>query len=301
MEQTAKNFALQLGSLIALYVSLGSLLVLLFGIINIAFPDAAESYWQVESASTSIRFSIASLIVFFPTYLILTRMVNTIRRRESGTYLALTKWLIYLSLLVGGGVLLGDLVALINTFLSGELVTRFLLKSLSVFVVVGAAFAYYLLDARSYWQQHEKRSVQYGIAAAVVVLAVIVAGFFHTETPSEVREKRIDDEQINALQNMQWQIIEYYNIYGALPETLDEAFEGLKVPVATDERDPYEYRITENGFELCATFAHPTPESSPYALERSVIEPGGVVKNPYNWNHGDGSWCFERVIVDVVS
>jgi hypothetical protein len=37
--------------------------------------------------------------------------------------------LVYLSLLVGGGVLLGDLVAVILAFLNGEITTRFILKA----------------------------------------------------------------------------------------------------------------------------------------------------------------------------
>ena len=108
---TARNFALQLGSLIALYVSLSALIAVIFGVINITYPDQAEGYWAYDSAQQGIRFGIAMLLVFFPTYVVLTRTVNQIRRKETGTYLTLTKWLVYLSLLVGGGILLGDLVA----------------------------------------------------------------------------------------------------------------------------------------------------------------------------------------------
>ena len=101
---TAKHFVLQLGSLITLYLSIAFLLVLLFNIINLAYPDAADAYWQIESYSDAVRIGIAMLIVFFPAYLILTRQVNQIRRRESsdGSYLGFTKWLVYLSLLVAG-------------------------------------------------------------------------------------------------------------------------------------------------------------------------------------------------------
>jgi hypothetical protein len=47
---TPKHFALQLGSLISLYLSLTFLLVLLFGLINLKFPDAAEGYYMIERA-----------------------------------------------------------------------------------------------------------------------------------------------------------------------------------------------------------------------------------------------------------
>ncbi|MCA9366506.1 hypothetical protein KC722_02915, partial [Candidatus Kaiserbacteria bacterium] len=123
MEHTPKNMALQLGALIALIVSISSLLVLLFGIINLVFPDAAAASWEYSNAQEGIRYAIASLLVFFPTYLLLTRKVNVARRHESGLYHTLTKWLVYAALLVGGLVMLGDLVAVIMAFLNGELTT----------------------------------------------------------------------------------------------------------------------------------------------------------------------------------
>ncbi len=99
---TAKHFVLQLGSLVSLYVSLGFLLALLFSIINIVYPDAIDDYWTIESNHDTVRVGIAMLVVFFPTYLVLTRTVNKIRRSAGGTdtYLSLTKWLVYLSLLL---------------------------------------------------------------------------------------------------------------------------------------------------------------------------------------------------------
>lgn len=295
MENTAKNFALQLGSLATLYVSIGSLLALLFGVITLAYPDAADSHYVAESASYQIRFSIAMLIVFFPAYIVLTRLVNTIRRKEHGTYLTLTKWLIYLSLLVGGAVLLGDLVAVINTFLNGDLTTRFLLKVLAILVIVGAAFFYYLFDARGYWQKHEQKSIQYGLIASGLVIASLVLGFFYTETPKEVRETRIDDEQISDLQDIQWRVEEYYQLEGVLPESIDTLYSGMKMPQASAGREAYQYTIlAPDRFELCAEFAHESTREH-FAIGRPIFEPG-TIKNPNNWDHGAGQWCFERIV-----
>jgi hypothetical protein len=297
MENTAKNFALQLGSLIALYVSIGFLLSLLFGIITIAYPDAADNYYLYESATSQVRFSIAALIVFFPTYLILTRLVNNIRRNEHGAYLTLTKWLIYLSLLVAGGVILGDLVAIINAFLNGDIAIRFVLKALAVFIVVGAAFTYYLLDARGYWQQNENQSIEYGGGAAAVVIAVLVLGFFHIEAPAQVREMKIDDLEVQDLSDMQWKINDYYQTNGSLPATLTDAYVGTDVPGAPQDRKAYQYNITDNGFELCAEFLHDSTKTNEPAFLRPMSTTGSVaIKNPDNWDHRAGWWCFERAV-----
>lgn len=289
---TPKNFALQLGALITLYVSLTSLMTLLFGVITVMFPDAADSYWATESATGTIRFSIAILIVFFPVYLWLTRTLNQIRRTEDATYLTLTKWLIYLSLLVGGAVLLGDLVAVIYNFLEGEITTRFLLKAGVLALTIAAAFYYYLKDAQNHWQTHEKNSIYFGAVATLVVVAALVLGFYNSETPAEVREAKIDDKQIQDLQEIQHRIEDSYRIQKELPAGIENLYSGIRPPQAPEGRTPYTYNVTgETSYELCATFAQDSAASE-YSYARPVME-----KN-YNWSHGAGEWCFERVIDD---
>ncbi len=294
---TAKHFVLQLGSLASLYLSLGFLLSLLFGIINIMFPDAVDDYWVIEGAHSSVRLGIAMVIVFFPTYLILTRLVNTMRRSEaSGAYLVLTKWLVYLSLLVGGGVLLGDLVAIIMTFLEGEITQRFICKALAVLVVVGAAFYYYILDARGYWLKNEQKSIMFAVGAIVVVLASLGFGFLNIETPAAVREQKLDATQVTDLQQIQWRVQDYAMTNSTLPDSLDKLSEPA-IPVAPENRAAYRYTVTKEGFELCATFTQPSTENENYMYPASTgIEGKMLIQNPDNWQHGTGEVCFKRVV-----
>jgi len=296
---TAKQFALQLGSLISLYVTLGALINLLFGVITVQYPDVINGYWEYDSASYSIRLSIALLIVFFPAYIVLTRLVNVARRTQESAYLGLTKWLIYLSLLVGGAVMLGDIVSIINNFLNGELTIRFMLKALVVLVIVGVAFTYYLFDARGYWQTHEVKSKQYGMGAAVVVIASLILGFMNTETPSEVREMRLDQTQINDLQTIQYHIEESYRVTGSLPKNLDETYNGLPIPEAPQGREEYRYNVTgKNTFELCADFVYPTNKSEQMRYSEPMMDKGII--NPNNWEHASGPWCFDRTVVSPI-
>ncbi len=294
---TAKNFALQLGSLASLYLSLSFLLVLLFGIINILYPDATNDYWMVEQSHSSVRLGIAMVLVFFPTYLVLTRFVNTARRSENnGLYLTLTKWLIYLSLLIGGAVLLGDLVAVIMSFLEGEITQRFVLKAAAVFLIVGAAFDYYILDARGYWLKNEKKSVMCAGAASIVVLAAIVYGFTHIDTPAAVREQKLDATQVTDLQQIQWRVQDYAMTNGNLPDSLDK-LDDIALPVAPEDRPAYRYGLTDEGFELCATFAKTSTESENMMYPASPgIETKMMIQNPDNWQHKAGEVCFKRLI-----
>ncbi len=286
---TPRNFALQLGALITLYVSLTSLMVLLFSVINLMFLDSADSYWQIESATGSIRFSIAMLIVFFPVYLWLTRLVNQVRRKEEGMYLTLTKWLIYLSLLAGGAVLLGDLVAVINGFLSGELTIRFALKAAVLALGIGAAFYYYLKDAQGYWQAHERQSIYFGVAASIVVLTALVLGFMNSETPAEVREMKIDSNQVGDLQDIQWRIEDHFRVNESLPESTAELFANASAPTAPEGRAAYVYEI-ESGteYQLCAEFSQNATRD-----EFTRMYPS---EKNYNWNYREGYHCFEREV-----
>ncbi len=296
MENTSKNFVLQLGALASLYASLTALVMVLFGIINIMFPDAAESYWQYEGNQESVRFGIAMLAVFFPTYLVLTRFVNQIRRREHGVYLTLTRWLIYLSLFVGSAILLGDLVAVLWSFLNGEITMRFVLKAIALLVVVSAAVKYYILDTRGYWTQHEQQSLIFGAASILLVLVSIVFGFVSIDAPNEVRERRLDQQQISDLQDMQWRIEEYYRTENAFPEALNDVYISSTLPEAPEDRDAYEYRVTSPAaYELCATFVRASTRED--ARDMSYAYPMGdptIAKNS-NWEHETGRYCFERV------
>lgn len=293
---TPKNFAIQLGSLITLYLSVTALLMLLFGIINLSFPDALDTYAN-ESTRETMRIAIAMIIVFYPTYVILTRISNQSRRsEEGGEYTVLAKWLVYISLLIGGAALLGDLVTIIIYFLNGEITTRFILKAVAFFVVVGAAFSYYVLDAKGYFKKNEKQSIQAGMAVTAVVLVSLVYGFMNIETPTQVREMRLDDQQLTDLQNIQWQIEEYYRLEETLPESLATLYGELPIPQAPEDRAAYIYEVTDDThYELCATFAQPSSEDS--ELIRAV--PIGVEKVNYTWTHTAGEHCFKRVVSTI--
>lgn len=298
MENTAKNFALQLGSLITLYVSIGSLIALLFGVITVQYPDQAQMPWEHDSATASIRFAIAILIIFFPSYIALTRFVNVIRRSEHGIYLTLTKWLVYLSLLIGGGVLLGDLVAILNSFLEGELTVRFVLKAMSVFLVIGTAFAYYLLDVRGYWQEQERYSIYYAGIVSLAVLVSLIGGFVNIETPNEVREMNLDAKQVSDLQEIQSHIESYVVLNAKLPDDISTAYNTLSEPVAPEGRNAYVYQVIDaQSFKLCAEFASESSTvGDSYYPEKMMYSEPFSIRNPYDWNHGSGEWCFTRIL-----
>lgn len=289
--QTPLHFSLQLGALISLYLSVSFLLVLLFGLINLAFPDASEGYYALESSVSGIRIGIAMVLVFGPTYFFLTRKVNKIRRQSpSNTYLNLTKWVIYLSLLVGVGALLVDLVVVIMAFLGGEVTTRFLLKAAAVLLIVGAATYYYALDAKGYWLKNEMKSIIYGLVLALFAASALGYGFTQIDPPQVAREVKLDIKMIGDLQDMQWRIEDYERTKGALPDDISTVYGTFPVPQAPEGKPPYKYEITgEDSYKLCTTFFQ-----NSYNSDTSLARP--MFEKNYNWDYQAGEFCFERTI-----
>ncbi|MFA4937030.1 MAG: DUF5671 domain-containing protein [Patescibacteria group bacterium] len=151
LKTSPKDFFLHLLAILALYFSAISFLVLLFQYINILIPDILDSgsYDIRASYFGKIRWSMSSLIVVFPVYLITTWFLNKgYRANPEKRNLRIRRWLIYFTLFVTAVIIIGDLVSLIYNFLGGELTTRFLLKILVVFFVAASIFTYYFWDLK---------------------------------------------------------------------------------------------------------------------------------------------------------
>ena len=293
-----KDFFLYLGVMAALYVSVVSLLTLWFGYINVIFPDQLELFRRLYSSS--IRISIASLLIIFPLYLFLTRLLNQcLRQNPEKKDLWIRKWLIYLPLFVAGVTIIIDLVVLVNTFLGGELTVRFILKVLAVLVVIGSGFGYYFYDLRGKWGEDVKTSKVIGWIAALVVLVSIVSGFFIIGSPQTQRLLRFDQQKVNHLQTIQFQIVNYWqdkeNLPGELKD-LEDSISGFIVPVDPESREPYPYEvISDLTFTLCADFNLQSQEQGD-----KVPQPVPVYRGEYfeggTWQHKAGNVCFERTI-----
>ncbi|MBI1398667.1 DUF5671 domain-containing protein [Hyphomonas sp.] len=126
--------------------NLGSLL---FALIDKAAPDAlAGDNYYFGGADSQINGAVAGLIVAAPIFFWLARILLKARRTNPALQRSrIRKWLIYVSLVIAGCVLVGDAISLVYSFLSGELGTRFFLKSLVVAAIAGAIFGYFITNA----------------------------------------------------------------------------------------------------------------------------------------------------------
>jgi membrane protein YqaA with SNARE-associated domain len=291
-----RDFFLHLGAVVALYWSAVSLLVLLFQSINNLFPDALEYY--VDPYSSGIRFAIASLIIIFPVYWVITWMINKdLAENPSKKDLWVRKWLIYVTLFVAGLAIVGDLVTLLNTFLGGEVTARFILKVLAVLLVTGGIFGYYYQELKRDVSVMNGKVKSYMIAICIAVIASIIGGFIIMGSPASQRQMRFDERRTQDLQSIQWQVINYWQQKEKLPASLadlNDPISSFMVPTDPETGASYEYGVkSDKTFELCATFATKSTNS-----RGNVHEPAmpSLVKGSETWQHEAGRTCFERVI-----
>ena len=295
---TPRDVFLHLFAMVTLYWSAISVITLCWQYINYFFPDVLNYNYGFSS---SMRFALASLFIVFPLFLLVSWILNKIYSKESMVRESkVRKWLIYLTLFVTALVILGDLVFTVNTFLNGDLTSRFILKALSVLIVAGVIFWHYLQDIRSNAPVTSAKYVV--IVASALILVMVIGAFFIVGSPMTARSLQFDQQRTYDLQNIQYQVVNYWQRKQVLPQNLSEltdSISGYTVPIDPQTNMPYEYMVkdaTALNFQLCATFALAS-ESLPAGRQAKTPVPAMYYEGaPENWNHSAGRVCFDRVI-----
>ncbi len=317
-------FFLSLGLLVTLITSVVSFLNLVFETLNKRFPDVLNATYQYGYSTydyESIRMALATLIIFFPVFLLVTFFWNKAQKGElSHADEVVKKWLLYVILFFTSIPTLIDLVALVHYFVSGEITTRFILKVLAVLVVAAYVGVYFTFKLK-----HKETLLGFnmdvwaGIKSSIIVILIIVWSFSVIGTPGKQRALRIDDRRLQDLQNIQYQVINYWQQKEQLPEKLSDLanpISGYSLPVDPEfeKGKQYEYSVKAPlTFELCADFSLPIPKGwkeysnyggpimpMPYMENNvgstSVAYPsaGGGINQ--SWDHEAGRTCFERTI-----
>lgn len=285
--------------MVALYGSVFAFIQLVFDYINYAMPISSD-YLPTNPYDSGIPYEMAVFIVLGPLCIILLRIIHaTIARDPSRAEIWVRRWALYLVLFVAGATLAGDLVALLYTFLSGNDITaRFLLKVAIIFLVTGAGFLHFLADLGGYWAREQAKSKMVSIGVGMLGLLTIGAGFMIIGTPASARLYRLDDQKINDLQTLQYQIVTYWQHTQTAPKTLidlNDSLSNVPLPVDPQTGQSYEYQfVDKNHFILCTTF-----NKAGFGRDMgSMAEPIGVGGPGINsnWQHDAGRVCFQREI-----
>lgn len=304
---TPKDFFLHLGAIVALYAGVVALINLSFSIINYYFPDNLAGYFY----GNSVAWPISMLVVLTPIFYVIEWMiVKDIKVNQDKAHTWIRRWSIFLTLFITGIVIAGDFITIINTYLNGEIGLRFFLKAVAVFIISCVVFKYYFFtlnnDKYKIASLARKSGAWFGI---LIVLVAIVTGFITVGSPAKQRAMRFDNQRIADLQNIQWQVVSYWQQKGKLPaslEDLKDPLSGNVIPVDPENDSKYKYTVkNDKTFELCSTFSldyKDTKGRGEYG-GGSRIYPSYSVDSSYpgygiqdNWEYKAGNSCFERTI-----
>ncbi len=287
-KSSVPDFFLNLGVVVTLYVVVVSFLSLAFDIVNKLFPDNLAYY---DYYSSGVRMAIATLIIVFPLFVWLSSIVTkALTADPSRRELGVRRWLVYITLFLSSATIVTDLVVLLNTFLNGEITTRFILKVVAVLVVGGIVFWHYLSEARGTSSVKKYQVAVYG--SSVLVVALVVYAFAVFGSPATIRKQRADETRVSNLQSIQYEVLNRWQQKGAVPEKLTElvdSLSGFTIPVDPETAKDYVYTKTGKfSFKLCADF---NLETSAATSQYTTFGLKGT-----EWNHAAGTSCFDRTI-----
>lgn len=282
-------------AIIALYLSAVSFGVVVFSFIARWFPDPLV--YPAGASLGPLRWALSTLIIVFPAYIWVSwATARSAVRDPLLRSLRSRRWLYHFTVFAASVVIIGDLVALVFNFLNGDLTARFLLKVAVVLFIALAIFIYYLWNIRREGMASSDprmRILVFGVIA--VVVAVSIYGLVMAGSPFRERERRFDDRRTGDLQNIQWQIVNFWQRKDRLPASLDELrddISGFISPQDPETGEAYDYRVTGPlAFELCAVFRAEDRVGPAIGPRPLGPEPG-----TQNWTHGVGRVCFARAI-----
>ena len=301
MEQQQNNnsakfaffYMLSLVALIFMALSAG---IIVFQIINKNIIDALQTF-RGRYSSDALKFAISAIIISAPIYYLTVAQINkNLFKGLLGKDSGVRKWLTYFILLVSSLVMLGWLIAVIYSFLDGELTAKFILKALTAIAISAAVFTYYLYDIKRDNVVGVKDKVvrAYFYGSLIVVIAVLISAFVFVESPRETRNIKHDNNVLNKFERIDNAINDYYRENKDLPNNLNILLENTVYFNEDDLKDnttkkKFDYKMVDNRtYELCAEF-----------LASNKEDEGDNYRYGYHnkrWKHDAGYQCLKQKV-----
>lgn len=252
-------YMLSLVALIFMALSTG---MIIFQIINKYVVDILNTY-RGSYSDDALKFAISAIIIsapiyYFTTWQIHKNLFSGALDKDSG----IRKWLTYFVLLVSSIVMIGWLIGTVNSFLDGELTLKFILKALTAIGIAGIIFSFYLYDIKREEIKDKKDNIVkiYFYITLIIIISAFVASLFVVESPTETRNRKLDQKIMNDFSMIESEVDRYYEEQGILPDSLEavqDEYNLLKDDILQNQAtgEKYEYSVIDDkNFELCATF-----------------------------------------------
>jgi hypothetical protein len=267
------------------FVTVISFVTLLVQYIDLLFPDELIGY---SGSYDSIRMASSILFITFPVFILSSWFIRKAFKSDpSERHISIRRWLVYLTLFVAGITMVVDLVQFVNSFYSGALTLPFFLKLLTVLVLSIVTFSYFSWDLRKEGINSKVAKILTVLSSSVLVLTLGV-GFVLAGSPAHQRAVRLDEQRVMDLQNIEYEVGNYWREKNTLPTQLSDLERDIyyfQLPVDPETKENYTYTATGPlSFTLCAKFSEdyePVPNET-------------LPQNP--WAYSAGNFCFDRTI-----
>lgn len=287
-------YMLSLVALIFMALSVG---MIVFQIINKNIVDAINQYSGSYSPS-ALKFAISALIISAPIFYFTIRQI--FKNLIAGTLpkdSAIRRWLTYFILLVASVVMIGWLIGTINSFLGGELTTKFILKAITAILISAVIFTFYFYDIKreEVGGKNDKIILAYFYGSLAIIIIAFAASLFFVESPTETRNRRLDNAILDRFERLDGVIQAYYQDKDALPNDLDILLADYSYLTNDDLNDPtnntaFDYKISSsNSYQLCASF-------------RTSNKDKNIEDNNYyqeRWPHEAGYQCLKQTAKNI--
>lgn len=309
MNNNAKYAFYYLLSLVALIFTAISVGMIAFGIIDKTISDALA---MGRNVSDALKFAISALIIATPIFFVTQTLINKgLRSGELDKESGVRRWLTYFILLVSSVTMLGVFIGVINNFLAGEFTFSFILKAISMLIISGTVFAFFLYDIKrdNVTEKNLTMKIFFGASLALIV-ATFVAAWFFIESPALTRAKRLDQNLVNNLNTVENAVNSYKEKHKKLPENLEELKNEKDIYlnqlslVDSENGAPIIYQKTgDKSFELCATFRTDNKNVDP-RTEYSYGDPSKMHEKGYQclkgtvWTLDDKTTEAKPVLID---
>ncbi len=291
-------YLLQFFTLGTAAIAVGSVI---FALINKYFSDEVVG-WYYPSANT-VTGALSSLIVALPVFLVVSwKLIRDTSAGLASVRSGIRRILTYLALFFASATVIGDVIALVYRFLSGEVDTKFLLKVITILLIGGWVIIYFYITVKrdEKGEAYPANWHRYNLIAVLVVFIATVSGGFVLSGTPQFRQRLLRDQQrIMELQNIQWQIQSYYERIGRLPVSLEEISTGYvpKMPQDPLTGQLYEYIPSDSlEYKLCAVFETDDKQTSE-TTKPTYYEPF----SEFNWSHPAGPYCFELKVISKIN
>lgn len=282
--EAAKDAFFYLLTFLTLGVWTVELGALFFTVIDLTFPNPAISRLDPSWGVRSLSDNLAGIIVAFPLFFLISRsQIRDGRMRPERLESPVRKWLTYLALVIAAGTLIGDMVTFLAYLLRGDLETRFVLKVITLLLLAGGVFGYYLGALRRE-EVSEQRNWRYAAFAGALIACGLITGFYKIGSPGRQRTLAADNRRLWDLSSLATGLYQDWAATAnkesfVLPRKLAEIRRMTYADARLTDPEtgaPYQYIPGEKtSYQLCATFASAGPDAE-YS----------------GWSHPRGHYCF---------